>query len=317
MLWASQPPRPAAAPEMRRSFRLRRENGISSMPSEDVLGGESDKRRKPSHFSIYSKMFRAILRNAGFDPRRLVLSWRGWRRYVRDRRCFRADPGADGWEWGRELPILTEWEEQAGALGAYFHQDLTVARWVRAASPERHVDVGSRIDGFIGHLAVFREVEVLDIRPMDGAIPGVRFHQFDLMEDLPSEWVESTDSLSCLHTIEHFGLGRYGDPIDLAGHERGLRQLKRMVKPGGRLYLSTPIGDERIEFNAHRIFSPSTVIGWFGEGWEIERSATLDASNQLVESGVEQDLSRFSERTGLGMLVARKTGRATAGGPKP
>ncbi|MCH7227990.1 DUF268 domain-containing protein [Haloferula sp. A504] len=258
-------------------------------------------------------MLRAILRNAGFDPRRLVSAWRGWRRYVRDRRSFRSAQGAGAWKWGRELPMLTEWEEQAGSLGAYFHQDLTVARWVREAEPQRHVDVGSRIDGFIGHLAVFREVEVLDIRPLNEAIPGVLFHQLDLMEPLPAEWVASTDSLSCLHTIEHFGLGRYGDAIDPTGHDQGLQALKSMVRQGGRLYLSTPIGDERIEFNAHRVFAPSTVAGWFDTGWEIEKSAILDERNRLEESVGAEALLGYSGKTGLGMVVARKESGSLVG----
>jgi hypothetical protein len=35
------------------------------------------------------------------------------------------------------------------------------------------------------------------------------------------------DSLSCLHALEHFGLGRYGDPIDPRGHEKGITRWRR------------------------------------------------------------------------------------------
>ena len=178
--------------------------------------------------------------------------------------------------WGREMPMLMEWDEASGGLGGYFFQDLTVARWVHEDNPSRHVDVGSRIDGFIGHLAVFREVEVIDIRPQPRQVHNVRFHQLDLMQLLPETWIESTDSLSCLHTIEHFGLGRYGDPLDPNGHLRGLAQLKRMVNPGGVMYLSTPVGPERIQFNAHRVFAPETLLGWFADGWSVERVAVID-----------------------------------------
>jgi hypothetical protein len=73
------------------------------------------------------------------------------------------------------------------------------------------------------------------------------------------------DSLSCLHAIEHFGLGRYGDPIDPRGYERGIANMARLVVPGGRLYLSAPIGRERVEFNANRVFDPRTLIRCAGE----------------------------------------------------
>lgn len=70
----------------------------------------------------------------------------------------------------------------------------------------------------------------------------------------------TSDSLSCLHAIEHFGLGRYGDPIDPLGYERGIANMAQLLKSGGRFYLSTPIGQERVEFNANRVFDPRTII---------------------------------------------------------
>jgi len=250
-------------------------------------------------------MLRAILRNAGFDPRRFPAVIRGWRRYVGERAAFKSMPGADAFRWGREQPMLTEWNESSGGLGGYFFQDLTVARWIHEAIPSRHMDVGSRIDGFIGHLVVFREVEVIDIRPQPLAVPNMRFQQLDLMQPLPDEWIGCTDSLSCLHTIEHFGLGRYNDPLDPEGHLKGIAQLKRMVKPGGMLYLSTPVGHERIEFNAHRVFSPETLLSWFADGWEIEKCAVVDGQ-QVRESAGEAAVKEFRGDLGVGIVAARK-----------
>lgn len=205
--------------------------------------------------------------------------------------------------------MLTEWEEDAGSLGGYFYQDQLVARWIHELNPSRHVDVGSRIDGFIGHLSVFREVEVLDIRPLSSRIPNVTFHQLDLMESLPERWLECTDSLSCLHTVEHFGLGRYGDRLDPIGHERGVDHLQSMVKPGGRLYLSVPIGPERLEFNAHRVFAIETLLSWFQDGWDVERLAIIDDVNQVIESvdlGADQMPTNFGCNAGVGILVAKR-----------
>jgi hypothetical protein len=251
-----------------------------------------------------------LLRIFGFEPKRTLASLRVLGRYWRERRLFRAEMGAD-FAWGMELPILDEREAASGNLGAYFHQDLEVAKWIHQAAPRRHVDVGSRIDGLIGHLAVFREVEVLDIRPQPERVPNVSFRQLDLMAPLPEEWTGATDSLSCLHTIEHFGLGRYGDPIDATGHLKGLAQLQRMVAAGGRLYLSTPIGPQRVEFNANRVFAAATLLGWFGEGWTIERFAYVDDAGQLhrdVDWRSPAAADHFGCRNGLGIVVARKSG---------
>jgi Caenorhabditis protein of unknown function, DUF268 len=239
----------------------------------------------------------------------LCTAIKDWSRYARDRRAFLTLDSPKVLPWGKELPILGEWRESSGDLGAYFYQDQMLARWIHQARPERHVDVGSRLDGFVGMLSVFREVEVIDIRPSPYQVQNICFHQMDLMQPLSTEWIESTDSLSCLHTIEHFGLGRYGDTLDPVGHLKGLEQLKRMVKIGGRIYLSTPLGMSRVEYNAHRVFSASEILGWFQNGWEIERLAVIDDSNHVHEgvdfTGAEVD-SSFDCHLGVGVVVARK-----------
>ena len=263
-------------------------------------------------------MLKAILRESGWRRGRAMKALCAWPRYLAERREFRRSLGPDGggFDWGRDFPILGERESASGSVGAYALQDLVVARWIREDGPERHVDVGSRIDGFICHLAVFREVEVIDIRPAPGVIPGVVFHQMDVMGACPPEWSGALVSLSCLHTVEHFGLGRYGDAIDPDGHEKGVKRLKEMVAPGGRMYLSTPIGPQRIEFNAHRIFAASTVLGWFAEGWEIERLAVIDDREtiHLEPARTEVELERsFGCRAGVLMVAARKLGAGGEG----
>ena len=60
---------------------------------------------------------------------------------------------------GRAFPCLRDRYEAGGvASGHYFHQDLLVAQWLNAANPQRHIDVGSRVDGFVAHVAAFREI---------------------------------------------------------------------------------------------------------------------------------------------------------------
>ena len=169
-------------------------------------------------------------------------------------------------------PILFDYTTQAGfARGDYFHQDLLVANLIHEAKPERHVDVGSRIDGFVANVAAFRPIEIIDIRPLkDTGHKNIRFLQADLMKESHG-LDEITDSLSCLHAIEHFGLGRYGDPITPDGHLRGFANLLRMLKPGGKLYISFPIGPRtEVLFNAHRVFDPAEILGWPTGGAPLE-----------------------------------------------
>jgi hypothetical protein len=255
----------------------------------------------------------SIMRESGLRKAKLISAIRAWPGYLADRRLFRETLGdaAGLFLWGKELPILTEKTEPSGGFGAYLLQDLTVARWIREDAPTKHYDVGSRIDGFVCNVATFREIEVIDIRPAPGEIPGVIFHRCDVMGECPQEWEGSIPSLSCLHTIEHFGLGRYGDPIDPRGHEKGLARLQGMVVPGGMLYLSTPLGPQRIEFNAHRVFAAATVLGWFGEGWDIQRFAVIRDEGMLWNEPPRNEQTvaeNFGCETGVVIIAARKTG---------
>lgn len=181
------------------------------------------------------------------------------------------------------MPCLGDRYEASGnARGHYFYQDWLVARRIFERRPERHVDVGSRVDGFVAHVASFRTVEVFDIRPLALSIPSIVFRQTDLMRT-PEAFKNYCDSLSCLHAIEHFGLGRYGDPIDLQGHAKGIQSLADILKPGGLLYLSVPIGPERIDFNANRVFAVETILKLCSDRFALEDFSYVDDDGALHE----------------------------------
>ena len=39
-----------------------------------------------------------------------------------------------------------------------------------------------------------------------------------------------------------------------------MKNIANLLEPGGILYLSTPIGQERVEFNANRVFNPLDIV---------------------------------------------------------
>jgi hypothetical protein len=173
------------------------------------------------------------------------------------------------------------------------------------------VDVGSRVDGFVAHVASFRDVEVFDVRPISSQIPGIVFKQADLMrsDSLPTSQGGYCDSLSCLHAIEHFGLGRYGDPIDPVGHERGIANMALLLQPGGMFYLSTPIGRERVEFNANRVFDPRSIIRLAESHGLVLHQLTLIGSSGVVreEQASPETLQALAGETyNLGIFVFAK-----------
>ena len=260
------------------------------------------------------RVARNLLWLCGWSP---AMAWANMKllpRFWRQRREFFRQAALVGesvsFPAGADFPILTEATEAGGsASGHYFHQDLLVARLIYEANPHRHIDIGSRVDGFVAHVAAFRHIEVLDIRPTPEVPHRICFRQMDLMAPLSQPWRESCDSLSCLHALEHFGLGRYGDTIDVMGHEKALTNLAEMLEPGGRLYLSVPIGEQRVEFNAHRVFAVSTVVGLLQKNFTIESAHYVDDSGDLHLDCDWQAVAAkrdFGCHSGCGIFLARK-----------
>lgn len=163
-----------------------------------------------------------------------------------------------------EFPCISEYRGQAGYPGTYFWQDLWGAQRIMAHHPQKHYDIGSRVDGFISHMMLFPEIELhfIDIRPMEKSIPGTYFTQADATT-LQGIEDNSIESLSALCSFEHFGLGRYGDPIDPEACFKAFESSQRVVKKGGYIYISVPVGENHVCFNAHRVFNPNTVIEEF------------------------------------------------------
>jgi hypothetical protein len=114
-----------------------------------------------------------------------------------------------------------------------------------------------------------------------------------------------TDSLSSLHAIEHFGLGRYGDNIDINGYIKGLNNIYKALSVGGKFYFSVPIGEQRTEFNAHRVFSLSYVLSLFDEKYTITSFSYVDDKGDFFEdvSLTKENIeSNFLCRFGCGIF---------------
>lgn len=144
----------------------------------------------------------------------------------------------------------------------YFFQAAWLARRLQEKRPSLHVDVGSSAM-MINVLSADVKTVFVDYRPLHVRLSNLSSLAGDIL------WLPFQDgsiaSLSCLHVLEHVGLGRYGDPINPDGSLLAAAELQRILKPDGRLFLSVPVGRERVCFNAHRVFSPSTVRDYFQE----------------------------------------------------
>lgn len=254
------------------------------------------------------------MRSFGLDPQQMLRAVRGLGPTILQDRQYRrqavAKSGAT-FPVRRRFYIFGEGSESGGtAKGHYFHQDLVVARDIFSRAPRRHIDVGSSIYGFVSHVASFREIEVIDIRPIPEEIAGISFHQADIMDAGKLQGM-TADSVSCLHALEHMGLGRYGDPLDYDGWRVALANLMSMVEPGGMLYLSVPTGvEQRTEFNAHRVFRVQTILDEIASDFEVEWAHFVDDEGSLhpnFDFTSPKGQNAFNCRYGLSIWGLRKS----------
>ena len=212
-------------------------------------------------------------------------------RYVRDWRRFASLQRGARPALADSYPCLADWTSTTHFDPHYFYQGAWLARRLAVRRPAGlHVDVGSSVLT-LSVLSAAVETLFLDIRPLVSHLRGLHCVAADIGR-LPLR-DGTVDSISCLHVIEHIGLGRYGDAIDPAGAASAAAQLAAVVAPGGRLYLSTPVGRGRVCFNAHRVFDPEAVpimfpglslvefcyvddAGVFHEGVATERAGGCD-----------------------------------------
>ena len=256
--------------------------------------------KQGSGTSRWARQVGVTLVELGLDLRRWLALGQA-PRFLADRRRFlRAGGRID-----HLAPMLSDYLDQAGAArGHYFHQDLLVATLINRAAPRRHIDVGSRVDGFVAHVAAFRPIEVMDIRPLALVHDRISVLQRDLMAG-GADINGITDSLSCLHALEHFGLGRYGDPIDPDGHLKGFAALHAMLEPGGTLYLSFPIGEPGVHFNAHRVFAPGEVLGWLPGAFDLIRFDFVDDAGDLHADAAVGEVPALEYGCGIYTLCKR------------
>lgn len=221
----------------------------------------------------------------GFNIRKFINFFRGILFYINDFICFKKQMKVNGdFKFGNPYPILDDKFSTSGTMkGHYFHQDLCIARKIYESRPLKHIDIGSRIDGFVAHVAVFREIEIFDIRQQESNVKNIVYKQADLMIMI-DEMRNYCDSISSLHAIEHFGLGRYGDPIDVNGHLKAINNIHKILKPSGIFYFSVPIGKQRIEFNAHRVFSIEYLLQILNKKFIINSFSYVDDKGDLFEN---------------------------------
>lgn len=208
--------------------------------------------------------------------------------------------------WEERFPCLTDRTEATGFDPHYLFHPAWAARKVAQLRPEYHVDISSTLH-FSTLVSAFVPVRFYDFRPVKLGLANLESAAADLMA-LPFP-DGSVFSLSCMHVVEHVGLGRYGDRLDPDGDLKAAAELKRVLAPGGSLLFVVPVGGTPCcLFNAHRIYSYDQVLEMFSGLQLAEFSLVPDPPH---DTGLVVDARRdlaYAQQYGCGCFWFRKGG---------
>lgn len=174
-------------------------------------------------------------------------------------------------DWDDRRPCHDDRTAATGFDRHYVYHTAWAARLLARLRPSKHVDIASSLY-FAAIASAFVPVRYYEYRPVDLHLANLSCDAADLTA-LPFA-DGSIRSLSCMHVVEHVGLGRYGDPIDVDGDLRAMGELSRVLAPGGSLLLVVPVGKPRVQFNAHRIYGFAQVVAAFA-GLELVEFALV------------------------------------------
>ena len=136
------------------------------------------------------------------------------------------------------VPRLGEDITETAYDASYVLHTAWAARVLQETKPVKHVDISSYVY-FVALVSAFVPMESYDYRPLNLPLSGVT-SGFANLTELPFP-DNSVKSLSCMHTLEHVGLGRYGDPLDREGDIKAAHELQRVLSYGGDLLVASPM----------------------------------------------------------------------------
>ncbi|WP_316759847.1 DUF268 domain-containing protein [Pedobacter aquatilis] len=177
-------------------------------------------------------------------------------------------------------PCLNDNTNETQFDAHYIYHPAWATRIVKAINPKKHIDISSTLH-FCSIISAFIPVDFYDFRPAKLNLDNLKSYRGDLMN---LDFIDnSVDSISCMHTIEHIGLGRYGDSMDVDGDLKALNELKRVCSSKGNLLIVVPVGEQRIAFNAHRIYNPNLFINYMN-GFTLKEFALVTDSDDFINN---------------------------------
>ena len=198
-------------------------------------------------------------------------------------------------------PVLNDFNLSAKFEPHYLYQGTWIGEKLNQTRPSKHYDFGSDIR-LISSLCHHHKIIFNDI-----FLPNLNIDELtEVKNDLYNlNYANNVlESISCLHVLEHVGLGRYGDEVNLDGHILAINELKRVLKKNGNLFISTPVGKSCIYFNAHRVFSYDEFLELFSDLELVSFEYLCDNPRGIEKKYLKSEIS--NNVYGCGFFLFRK-----------
>ena len=201
-------------------------------------------------------------------------------------------------------PYLNDRTETLEIEPHYTYHTAWAARRIAEINPQKHVDISSH-RFFATLVSAFVPMEYYEYRPVELYLKGLTAGKADILS-LPFA-DNSIKSLSCMHVIEHLGLGRYGDPIDAMADKKAAKELTRVLSGGADLLIVVPVGKRtQVQFNNQRIYRYDDVINMFLGLKLVEFSLVPDDWHKGMVKNASPDLTN-KQNYGCGCFWFKKS----------
>ena len=162
----------------------------------------------------------------------------------------------------------------------YYHKTDT---WLYAALKQHGGHLKGKKVAIIGSLTPWYESVLLayDIQPVTIEYNTISCDDERLEIYTVEEFAENRqtfDAVLSISSIEHSGMGRYGDKLNPYGDFEAMADIKSMLNPNGILFLAVPVCGDSITFNVHRTYGPIR-LPMLLDGFEIIDSFGFSKKN--------------------------------------
>ena len=211
----------------------------------------------------------------------------------------------DGYTLNNTIPIVSRYmgKDAGGALESRRWDENYIESWLETNTVDNirrfqgkgnygPEPVALLLDAFEGHNIKNKNVAVLGsatpwieaiLLNLNNTVTTIEYHPPHITSTrLSSQSYEDFqktesiyDAVVTYSSIEHSGLGRYGDPLDPEGDIKAMRAMHKNLINKGTLVWGAPVGTDAVTWNAHRLYGKKRLPLLF-EGFEEKEWLVCD-----------------------------------------